>query len=143
MNKTYYLQPADVVSFFFDPLEADLTIFKHYGIYDGYGSVIELTLNGGIKKIAWSDFVAKANNRKIVIEKYEDYSSKTNYTTEQIVQRAESMIGNRKKYNAISWNCEQFVNLVRYENPTSKQVNRVFVFSIAAVLLMSFSGSTK
>lgn len=142
MNNPYYLQPADVVSFFFDPLEANIDVFKHYGIYDGKGNVIELTLNGGIKKIPWNDFVAKANNRKIVVEKYEDYSSKTSYNSEQIISRAVAMLQNKKKYSAVSWNCEQFVNLVRYNNPLSKQVFRV-VLGVTAILLMSFSGSNK
>lgn len=89
--------------------------FTHHGIYVGNDEVIHFCKDQGvgiISKTGLSDF-AKGENVEI-------HEQKANYSPYEIVQRAESKLG-QKEYNCLFNNCEQFANWCRTGVHESKQ----------------------
>ncbi|XP_055502204.1 phospholipase A and acyltransferase 1 isoform X3 [Leucoraja erinacea] len=73
--------------------------------------------------------------------KYDD--SHTPLTVEEIVKRAEFLIGQEVSYDLLGNNCEHFVTLLRYGEGVSDQANRaigVISFVTAAASAFSLAG---
>lgn len=71
-----------------------------------------------VKKEKLTDVVDKDKweIRNHLDEKYEPYKK------EDIVEKAEKLVGSEIEYNAFTKNCEHFVTLLRYGEPQSQQV---------------------
>ena len=81
--------------------------FTHHGIYDGKGNVYEYKRQEGVIISNLSSF-ASGSKIRICPEK----KSPTFYTCNEIIERAESRIG-EENYNLFSNNCEQFARWCR------------------------------
>lgn len=87
-------------------------IVTHSGIFVGDGRVIDNSPKRG--SVGYRDIKDFAGGNQISIVEY-----KSEYTRVQIVERAQSRIGN--SYKMWSQNCEHFTNDVLFNSKTSKQ----------------------
>ena len=95
--------------------------YTHHGIYIGHNKVIHYAgFCEGFKagKVEIADFETFSQKQKTYIKSH----SKAKYSVKQIVDRAQSRLG-EDKYHLISNNCEHFVYWCIYGEHKSQQIN--------------------
>ncbi|XP_032887199.1 phospholipase A and acyltransferase 1 isoform X1 [Amblyraja radiata] len=140
-----------------DLIEIFRPAYQHWALYLGDGYVINISpLEEGppasfssAKSVFSRKAMAKMQLLKDVVgqdpfkinNKYDD--SHIPLTVEEIVKRAEFLIGQEVSYDLLGNNCEHFVTLLRYGEGVSDQANRaisVISFVTAAASAFSLAG---
>lgn len=122
MESKYSPLPGDVLV----RNKSTFGIIDHYGLYVGYGKVIDNHPERGVCLISVESFLS---GRKLVrIARFEGNPNERN----QVVQRANSMLG--LNYHLTDFNCEHFVNEVWGAGRSSQQL-------ATAVVLILFSAA--
>lgn len=113
-------------------------LYEHYGVYIGDGRVIHFSAKEGdfggeitVHEASFDDFV-----RNDLFYYKVEFGKRDGrlYSPEETVVRAKEMIGNNKKYNLITNNCEHFARWCKTGKRTSTQVV-VFKLMLAANIL--------
>ncbi|XP_059172812.1 phospholipase A and acyltransferase 3-like [Physella acuta] len=126
------LRPGDIVKFRRDAM------YCHFALYIGNGRVIHLTSSNpatfnssskgalsaaglpvDIGNVSEDDFFEVAADSKAELANWDE---KSPYSEAEIVKRAKAKIG-PAKYSIETYNCEHFVNEIKYGKPVSKQVD--------------------
>ncbi len=130
--------PGDIVF-------TDRGLYKHYGVYIGHNSVIHFAgPKGHETNAAMADIIKTSLENFLMgdlLEIQED-GNKTPLPREEIIRRAESLVGKCKGgYNLVINNCEHFANWCRYDNPVSRQVDTAItaISAIGTFALIMFS----
>ncbi|XP_077086144.1 phospholipase A and acyltransferase 4-like [Siphateles boraxobius] len=119
-----------------DLIEISRWIIKHWALYVGDGYVIHLTLaSEDANAVSIIEKVVGEDKAKVKREKLEDVVGQDKYCInnhldkqyeprpiEDILQDANSRLGEKHRYNLLRNNCEHFVTLLRYGVPQSRQV---------------------
>lgn len=108
-------------------------LYIHHGIYLGDGNVAHYSgLSGSLRAgpIEITDLNHFANGHSVWI--YQDYSA---FTTDEIVVRARSRIG-ESKYKILSNNCEHFCNWCISGTSKSAQVDEYLQFPLRLIHLI-------
>ncbi|HAC31308.1 MAG TPA: hypothetical protein DCF70_01615 [Treponema sp.] len=118
-----------------DVIFAQDTLYRHYGIYEGDGKVIDFSASKGHETdasdacIREKSLSAFAKGRPLVI----DGSVEENFSPTETVRRARSQIGKKKgEYNLATNNCEHFARECKSGKAESKQVQKVVTGAVAA-----------
>ncbi|XP_072887665.1 lecithin retinol acyltransferase-like, partial [Hemitrygon akajei] len=112
-------QPGDLIQIF-------RSVYKHWAIYIGGGDVVHLTSDGATVDVSYGYSSSTAiavvkkqpldtvvgNDRWCINNKSDKILEP--FPPDEIVERAISKIGKRKRYKLLEANCEHFVNFVRY-----------------------------
>ena len=105
---------------------ADHGIYEHVGISDGKGDVYENAYRtGGKGKVSLENF---SGGRKIIDIGILPGSPKPN----QIIENAERVIADKKKYNLLFNNCEHFVREVCGIDVKSPQIQQAIFTAVSA-----------
>lgn len=90
--------------------------FYHEGIFVGNNKVIHI-MNRGMNVYVVKETLEKfASNKNVKIKKI-----KTKYSKQDMVKRAESMVGQKISYDIFLNNCENFTNMVANDKNVSLQ----------------------
>ena len=115
------LHPGDIIY-------AQDVLYRHYGVYEGDGKVIDFSSSKGHETDAADACIreksldAFANGRECSV----DDSVEQKYSPTETVRRARSQIGKRKgEYNLATNNCEHFARECKSGKSESKQVQKV------------------
>ncbi len=115
------LKPGDVIY-------AQDVLYRHYGIYEGNGKVIDFSSSKGHETdaadacIREKSLSAFAKGRECGV----DDSVEQKFSPNETVRRARSQIGRRKgEYNLATNNCEHFARECKSGKSESKQVQKV------------------
>ena len=115
------LKPGDVIY-------AQDVLYRHYGIYEGDGKVIDFSSSKGHETdaadacIREKSLSAFAKGRECSV----DDSVEQKFSPTETVRRARSQIGRRKgEYNLATNNCEHFARECKSGKSESKQVQKV------------------
>ena len=115
------LKPGDVIY-------AQDVLYRHYGIYEGDGKVIDFSSSKGHETdaadacIREKSLSAFAKGRECGV----DDSVEQKFSPNETVRRARSQIGRRKgEYNLATNNCEHFARECKSGKSESKQVQKV------------------
>lgn len=111
-----------------DVIYAQDTLYRHYGVYEGDGKVIDFSSTKGHETEAKNACIrekslsAFSKGRECGV----DTSVKSVYSPDETVRRARSQIGKRKgEYNLAFNNCEHFARECKSGKSESKQVQKV------------------
>lgn len=111
-----------------DVIYAQDTLYRHYGVYEGGGKVIDFSSAKGHETEAKNACIrekslsAFAKGRECSV----DTSVKPVYSPDETVRRARSQIGKRKgEYSLPFNNCEHFARECKSGKHESKQVQKV------------------
>lgn len=111
-----------------DVIYAQDVLYRHYGIYEGAGKVIDFSASKGHETdasdacIREKSLSAFAKGRAVAI----DGSVEENFSPNETVRRARSQIGKKKgEYNLVTNNCEHFIRECKSGKAESKQVRQV------------------
>ena len=123
-----------------DVIFAQDVLYRHYGIYEGDGKVIDFSASKGhetdasdacIREKSLSDF---AKGRTLYI----DATVLEKYSPEETVRRARSQLGkNKGEYSLVMNNCEHFARWCKSGTSESVQVQNV-VDGVEAIIDMVF-----
>ncbi len=123
------LNPGDIIY-------AQDILYRHYGIYEGDGKVIDFSASKGretdakdacIREKTLDEF-AKGRNCAV------DDSVPSIFSAKETVRRARSQIGKRKgEYNLVTNNCEHFARECKSGWAESKQVQKAVAATVATV----------
>lgn len=112
------LHPGDVIY-------AQDVLYRHYGIYEGDGKVIDFSASKGHETdacIREKSFSAFAKGRECGV----DDSVEQKFSPTETVRRARSQLGKKKgEYNLATNNCEHFARECKSGKSESKQVQKV------------------
>ena len=115
------LKPGDVIY-------AQDVLYRHYGIYEGDGKVIDFSSSKGHETdaadacIREKSLSAFAKGRECSVDDYVEQK----FSPTETVRRARSQIGRRKgEYNLATNNCEHFARECKSGKSESKQVQKV------------------
>ena len=115
------LHPGDVIY-------AQDVLYRHYGIYEGDGKVIDFSSSKGHETdaadacIREKNLSAFANGRECGV----DDSVEQKFSPTETVRRARSQLGKKKgEYNLATNNCEHFARECKSGKSESKQVQKV------------------
>ena len=115
------LKPGDIIY-------AQDILYRHYGIYEGNGKVIDFSASKGHETdaadacIREKSLSAFAKGRECSV----DDSVEQKFSPTETVRRARSQIGRRKgEYNLATNNCEHFARECKSGKSESKQVQKV------------------
>lgn len=115
------LKPGDVIY-------AQDVLYRHYGIYEGNGKVIDFSSSKGHETDA-SDACIREKSLSAFAKGREcsvDDSVEQKFSPTETVRRARSQIGRRKgEYNLATNNCEHFARECKSGKSESKQVQKV------------------
>ena len=118
-------------------------LYKHYAVNVGNGKIVHITSAEGVGQFCCSSISNKAVVKK---ENFQDFyqegenvyverHKKTPLPTKEIVERAESKVG-EEGYSLLWRNCEHFAHWCRYgEGESIQAVYLLTVLSIVAVAL--------
>ncbi len=119
-----------------DVIFAQDVLYRHYGIYEGDGKVIDFSASKGHETdandacIREKSLSAFANGRPLAI----DGTVEENFSPNETVRRARSQIGKKKgEYNLATNNCEHFARECKSGKSESKQVQKVVTGAVAAI----------
>ena len=122
------LHPGDIIF-------AQDILYRHYGVYEGNGKVIDFSASTGHETdasdacIREKSLEAFANGRECGV----DDSVEEKFSPNETVARARSQIGKRKgEYNLATNNCEHFARECKSGKPESKQVQKVVAGAVIA-----------
>jgi len=119
-----------------DILRVKYTLFTHYGIYAGNNSVIHysgLVGNGKIEKTSLVDFEDGRTAEKIKVA--------SKFSKNETVKRATLRLG-EDKYNAVTNNCEHFVQWACNGKHKSNQVRKA-AMALSAIAIGVLKKSNK
>ena len=115
------LRPGDIIY-------AQDILYRHYGIYEGNGKVIDFSSSKGHETdaadacIREKSISAFANGRECGV----DDSVEQKFSPTETVRRARSQLGKKKgEYNLATNNCEHFARECKSGKSESKQVQKV------------------
>lgn len=122
-----------------DVIFAQDVLYRHYGIYEGDGKVIDFSSSKGHETdasdacIREKSLSAFAKGRPLAI----DGSVEENFSPNETVRRARSQIGKKKgEYNLATNNCEHFARECKSGKSESKQVQKVVTGAVAAASVL-------
>lgn len=123
-----------------DVIYAQDLVYRHYGVYEGDGKVIDFSASKGhetdakyacIHEKSLSDF---AKGRPCSV----DNSVNSTFSPDETVSRARSQIGKRQgEYNLVTNNCEHFARECKSGVSESKQVQKAVTTTIAVVEIVT------
>lgn len=123
-----------------DALTRRKGLITHHALYVGHCAntgvpiAAENQIYKGVQLISLSQFISEANVSNVQ-ELQVKYSNFNLYQQNLVLQRVKERLG--KKYHAISYNCEHFVNDVLSGNVRSRQVENGAMIAFGAVLVLS------
>jgi hypothetical protein len=117
------LRPGDVVK------ARRLGAFWHFGVYEGYESVVVLLAGLGIARQTLAEFAAGAELRRV------DRFTAGRLDHALTLRRAQSMVGMPFEYNLFTKNCEHFARWCATGQAESRQVNGATITAGAALAL--------
>ncbi|XP_063077370.1 phospholipase A and acyltransferase 4-like [Engraulis encrasicolus] len=117
------LEPGDLV-------EIERGGFSHWAMFAGDNNLIHLTVDGEGKVTESNGTIKKERFNAVVGEcKWSKNNTKDREykprSLREILKDAEEWVGKTVRYSLITFNCEHFVNYLRYGNPESGQVKKV------------------
>jgi hypothetical protein len=115
------LRPGDVVK------ARRLHAFWHYGIYEGYESVVVLRAGLGVTRQTLADFADGGEMRRC------DRFSNGRLDHAVTLKRAQNMVGLPFEYNFFTKNCEHFARWCATGTAESRQVNGATIAAGAAL----------
>lgn len=128
------LKPGDVIY-------AQDVLYRHYGIYEGDGKVIDFSASKGHETDAADACIREkslsvfANGRECGV----DDSVEQKFSPKETVRRAQSQLGKKKgEYNLATNNCEHFARECKSGKSESKQVQKVVAgVAVAASVIVA------
>lgn len=103
-------------------------LVEHVGAYFGDDQVIHNSPSGNVQLCSLAHF-SEGKDVKVVA------SGLSAFQEQQFLQRAKEKLGQQRRYNFISVNCEQLVSEILSGTPSSPQVQGALLGCIAGTLL--------
>lgn len=105
-------------------------IYEHIGISDGYGNVYENAhRTGGRGKVALKDF---SKGKKII----DIGILPGSVEPDKIIEKAETLVADKKKYNILFNNCEHFVREVCGVDVKTPQIQHAIFFAVSSAVAL-------
>ncbi|XP_060136438.1 phospholipase A and acyltransferase 3-like isoform X1 [Zootoca vivipara] len=138
-----------------DQIEIFRSGYQHWAIYVGNGYVVHLTSADGVTG-SFSSIPLSADTKKAVVkkEKLSEVAGKDKWEVnnekdrkykvkpvDEIIRAANKCVGMEIDYNVVMMNCEHFATALRYGQPDSTQVCRIYSRFRSAVILKFFLNS--